>query len=87
MKTHALEHFRRCPESLKVVVIGGVAAGPKAAAKMLGAQAVGPGAGDKRMDLAAMAITAGMTVDQLSKVDLCYARLKSCKGRDSSACG
>src|ERR1035437_9479581 len=25
------------------------------------------------MDVAAMAITAGMTVDQLSKVDLCYA--------------
>ncbi len=41
--------------------------------KLLGAQAVGPGAGDKRMDVAAMAITAGMTVDQLSKVDLCYA--------------
>jgi rhodanese-related sulfurtransferase len=41
--------------------------------KLLGAQAVGPGAGDKRMDVAAMAITAGMTVDQLAKVDLCYA--------------
>ena len=41
--------------------------------KLLGAQSVGPGAGDKRMDVAAMAITAGMTVDQLSKVDLCYA--------------
>jgi NADPH-dependent 2,4-dienoyl-CoA reductase/sulfur reductase-like enzyme/rhodanese-related sulfurtransferase len=41
--------------------------------KLLGAQAVGPGDGDKRMDVAAMAITAGMTVDQLSKVDLCYA--------------
>jgi NADPH-dependent 2,4-dienoyl-CoA reductase/sulfur reductase-like enzyme/rhodanese-related sulfurtransferase len=41
--------------------------------KLLGAQAVGSGAGDKRMDVAAMAITAGMTVDQLSKVDLCYA--------------
>jgi NADPH-dependent 2,4-dienoyl-CoA reductase/sulfur reductase-like enzyme/rhodanese-related sulfurtransferase len=41
--------------------------------KLLGAQAVGPGAGDKRMDVAAMAITAGMTVDQLSKADLCYA--------------
>lgn len=41
--------------------------------KLVGAQAVGPGAGDKRMDVAAMAITAGMTVDQLSKVDLCYA--------------
>jgi NADPH-dependent 2,4-dienoyl-CoA reductase/sulfur reductase-like enzyme/rhodanese-related sulfurtransferase len=41
--------------------------------KLLGAQAVGPGAGDKRIDVAAMAITAGMTVDQLSKADLCYA--------------
>jgi NADPH-dependent 2,4-dienoyl-CoA reductase/sulfur reductase-like enzyme/rhodanese-related sulfurtransferase len=41
--------------------------------KLLGAQAVGPGDGDKRMDVAAMAITTGMTVDQLSKVDLCYA--------------
>jgi NADPH-dependent 2,4-dienoyl-CoA reductase/sulfur reductase-like enzyme/rhodanese-related sulfurtransferase len=41
--------------------------------KLLGAQAVGPGAGDKRMDVAAMAITAGMTVDQLAKADLCYA--------------
>ncbi|HVM51533.1 MAG TPA: FAD-dependent oxidoreductase [Candidatus Acidoferrum sp.] len=41
--------------------------------RLLGAQAVGPGEGDKRMDVAAIAITAGMTVDQLSKVDLCYA--------------
>ena len=41
--------------------------------KLLGAQAVGPGEGDKRMDVAALAVTAGMTVDQLSKVDLCYA--------------
>ena len=41
--------------------------------KLLGAQAVGAGADDKRMDVAAMAITAGMTADQLSKVDLCYA--------------
>ena len=43
------------------------------ARKLLGAQTVGPGAGDKRMDVAAIAITAGMTVDQLAKVDLCYA--------------
>ena len=49
------------------------AGGGLATRKLLGAQAVGPGAGDKRMDVAAMAITAGMTVDQLSKVDLCYA--------------
>jgi len=41
--------------------------------KLLGAQAVGPGAGDKRMDVAAMALTARMTVDQLANADLCYA--------------
>ncbi len=41
--------------------------------RLLGVQATGPGAGDKRIDVAAMAITAGMTVDQLAQVDLCYA--------------
>ena len=41
--------------------------------RLLGAQAAGPGAGDKRIDVAAMAITAGMTVDQLANADLCYA--------------
>jgi len=41
--------------------------------KLLGAQAVGPGAGDKRIDVVAMGLTAGMTVDQLANADLCYA--------------
>ncbi|MBN1943158.1 MAG: FAD-dependent oxidoreductase [Phycisphaerae bacterium] len=41
--------------------------------RLLGAQATGPGEGDKRIQIAAMAITAGMTVDQLANVDLCYA--------------
>lgn len=41
--------------------------------RLLGAQAVGAGAGDKRIDVAAMAITAGMTIDQLAQADLCYA--------------
>ena len=41
--------------------------------KLLGAQAIGPGAGDKRIDVVAMALTAGMTVDQLANADLCYA--------------
>ena len=41
--------------------------------RLLGAQAVGPGAGDKRIDVAAMALTAGMTVDHLANADLCYA--------------
>jgi len=41
--------------------------------RLIGAQAVGPGEGDKRIDVAAMAITAAMTVDQLANADLCYA--------------
>ena len=41
--------------------------------RLLGAQSAGPGTGDKRIDIAAMAITAGMTVDQLANADLCYA--------------
>ena len=41
--------------------------------RLLGAQATGPGAADKRIDVAAMAITAEMTVDQLANADLCYA--------------
>ena len=41
--------------------------------KLLGAQAVGIGDGDKRINVAAIAITAGMTVDQVAQLDLCYA--------------
>jgi len=41
--------------------------------RLLGVQATGPGAGDKRIDVAAMALTAGMTVDQVANADLCYA--------------
>jgi NADPH-dependent 2,4-dienoyl-CoA reductase/sulfur reductase-like enzyme/rhodanese-related sulfurtransferase len=41
--------------------------------ELLGAQAVGPGEGDKRMNVAAMAITGRMTVDHLAQADLCYA--------------
>ncbi len=54
------------PLLLKLVV-------DKNSRRLLGAQATGPGAGDKRIDVAAMAITAGMTVDQLANADLCYA--------------
>ncbi len=41
--------------------------------RILGMQAVGPGDGDKRVNAAAVAITAGMTVDEFAQVDLCYA--------------
>ncbi len=45
----------------------------KSTRKLLGVQAVGAGAGDKRIDVAAMTLTANMTVDQLANSDLCYA--------------
>jgi NADPH-dependent 2,4-dienoyl-CoA reductase/sulfur reductase-like enzyme/rhodanese-related sulfurtransferase/two-component sensor histidine kinase len=41
--------------------------------KLLGAQAIGPGNTDKRIDIAAVAITSQMTVEQISSLDLCYA--------------
>ena len=41
--------------------------------RLLGLQAVGPGDAAKALDVAAMALHAGMTMDQLSKVDLAYA--------------
>ena len=41
--------------------------------RFLGAQAVGPGDGDKRIDIAATAITGGMTIDEVANLDLCYA--------------
>jgi rhodanese-related sulfurtransferase len=41
--------------------------------RLLGVQAVGPGHGDKRIDIASTAITAGMTVDHLANLDLGYA--------------
>jgi rhodanese-related sulfurtransferase len=45
----------------------------RATGRLLGVQGVGPGDVAKRLDVAATAITAGMTVDQVSKLDLCYA--------------
>jgi len=41
--------------------------------RLLGAQAIGPGNADKRIDVAALAIYNRMTVDQLANMDFCYA--------------
>lgn len=41
--------------------------------RLLGLQVVGPGEGDKRVDVAATAITARMTVDDVAHLDLAYA--------------
>jgi NADPH-dependent 2,4-dienoyl-CoA reductase/sulfur reductase-like enzyme/rhodanese-related sulfurtransferase len=45
----------------------------KPSGRLLGLQAVGEGAVDKRLDAAATAITFGATAEQLSQVDLAYA--------------
>ncbi|MBN1391523.1 MAG: FAD-dependent oxidoreductase [Sedimentisphaerales bacterium] len=45
----------------------------KKSRKLLGAQAIGPGNTDKRIDVSAVAIAAGMTVEQMANLDLCYA--------------
>ncbi|MDD2598841.1 MAG: FAD-dependent oxidoreductase [Kiritimatiellae bacterium] len=41
--------------------------------KILGAQATGPGVADRRIDVVAVALAAGMTVDQVAHLDLTYA--------------
>lgn len=41
--------------------------------KLLGAQAVGEDGVDKRMDVLATAVFAGMTIDDLAELELCYA--------------
>jgi len=41
--------------------------------RLLGLQTVGPGDGAKRVDVAATAISAGMTLDDVANLDLCYA--------------
>jgi NADPH-dependent 2,4-dienoyl-CoA reductase/sulfur reductase-like enzyme/rhodanese-related sulfurtransferase/two-component sensor histidine kinase len=40
--------------------------------KLLGVQITGAGAADKRIDVAATALAAGLTVDDLANLDLCY---------------
>ena len=41
--------------------------------RLLGTQSVGPGDGAKRIDVASMAIAAGMTLREVANADLCYA--------------
>ena len=45
----------------------------KPTGKIIGAQAIGRGNADKRIDVIATAITAGATVDHLKDLELCYA--------------
>jgi NADPH-dependent 2,4-dienoyl-CoA reductase/sulfur reductase-like enzyme/rhodanese-related sulfurtransferase len=45
----------------------------KKSGKLLGLQGVGPGEAAKRIDVAATALTAGMTIDDVANLDLSYA--------------
>ena len=45
----------------------------RSSGRLLGAQAVGAEGVDKRLDVLATAITAGMTIEDLEHLDLCYA--------------
>ena len=45
----------------------------KATSRLLGVQAIGPGEGAKRIDVAATAITAAMTLEDVANLDLAYA--------------
>ena len=58
------------PES-KILLMKIVA--DKKTGRLLGVQVTGPGEGAKRIDVAATAISAGMTLDQLAHLDLSYA--------------
>ncbi len=62
------EHFVPGAElvMLKLVV-------DKKSRRLLGAQAIGAGNTDKRIDVAATAISGKMTVEQIANLDLCYA--------------
>lgn len=55
-----------CPLLLKLIVC-------RRTRRLLGAQATGPGDSSKRVDVAAMAIQAGLTVDDIAHADLTYA--------------
>jgi len=61
-------HFIKSARPLFIKLIA-----DKKTRKLLGAQAVGLGIADKRMDVVATALSAGMTIDQLANLDLCYA--------------
>jgi len=62
------EHFMPNPRMLMLKLVV-----DRKTRRLLGVQAVGTGHGDKRIDVAATAITAGMTVDRIANLDLCYA--------------
>lgn len=64
--SHATYYPGACRLTLKIIF-------DPSDGRLLGAQAVGPDGADKRIDVLATAITAGMTVYDLEHLELCYA--------------
>lgn len=65
---HDRAHFMPSSRPIAVKLVADRATG-----RILGVQAAGPGAVDKRIDAAAAALTFGATAEQLSQLDLAYA--------------
>jgi NADPH-dependent 2,4-dienoyl-CoA reductase/sulfur reductase-like enzyme/rhodanese-related sulfurtransferase len=61
-------HFMPLAKLLMMKIIA-----DKKTGRLLGVQAVGPGEGAKRVDVAATAISAGMTLNDIANLDLSYA--------------
>lgn len=61
-------HYMPQSKSLLIKLVADAKSG-----RLLGVQATGPGDGAKRIDVAATAITAGMTIDDVAHLDLSYA--------------
>ncbi len=61
-------HYMSQAKSLLMKIVADAKTG-----RLLGVQAVGPGDGAKRIDVAATAISAGMTLDDVANLDLSYA--------------
>ena len=68
--TPGLDRAHFMPDAAMIIIklVGDAETG-----RLLGIQVVGPGEAAKRVDVAVTAMTAGMTIDTIAKLDLCYA--------------
>lgn len=68
VRVHGPQHASYYPGAKQIHLTGFFAPD----GRLLGAQAVGPDGADKRIDVLATAVRAGMTADDLAELELCY---------------
>ncbi|MDO5060800.1 MAG: FAD-dependent oxidoreductase [Actinomycetaceae bacterium] len=68
VRVHGSQHAGYYPGAQQIHLTGFFAPD----GRLLGAQAVGPDGADKRIDVLATALRAGMTADDLAELELCY---------------